>query len=74
MYAYVKGQPAGNETMQDLADQIHDGAMAFLRREYRTVSILVILVAALIALAPVLSGTPNLPLGWRTSVAKRTSR
>ena len=34
IYGYVKKQPSGSETMVDLGDQIHDGAMAILRREY----------------------------------------
>ena len=34
IYGYVNRQPAGNEMMVDLAEQIHDGAMAFLKREY----------------------------------------
>ena len=32
-------------------------------------SVLVVVVAGLIALAPALSGNPDLPLGWRTSIA-----
>ena len=34
IYGYVKKQDPGNEMMVDLGEQIHDGAMAFLRREY----------------------------------------
>ncbi len=51
LYAYVKRQPAGNETMQDLADQIHAGAMAFLRREYTVLAGFIALVAVLLYLA-----------------------
>ena len=51
IYRYVKGQPAGTEEMQDLADQIHDGAMAFLRREYAMLAVFVVIVFALLALA-----------------------
>ncbi|HSG46224.1 MAG TPA: sodium/proton-translocating pyrophosphatase, partial [Longimicrobiales bacterium] len=47
-YSYVKKQPAGTEIMQDLAEQIHDGAMAFLRREYTVLSGFVVVVAALL--------------------------
>ncbi len=45
-YGYVKGQPSGNDTMVELGDQIHDGAMAFLRREYTVLAGFVVLVAA----------------------------
>ncbi len=51
LYAYVKRQPAGNETMQDLAEQIHAGAMAFLRREYIVLAGFIALVAVLLYLA-----------------------
>ena len=59
----------GNELMVKISASIQEGARAFLRREYSYVSVLVIVVAAAIALAPVLTGNPDLPLGWRTSVA-----
>jgi K(+)-stimulated pyrophosphate-energized sodium pump len=51
IYRYMKGQSAGSEEMQDLADQIYEGAMAFLRREYSMLSVFVIVVAGLLAFA-----------------------
>ncbi len=51
IYGYVKKQPSGNELMVDLGEQIHDGAMTFLRREYKVLAIFVIVVAALLAWA-----------------------
>ncbi len=51
IYAYVKRQPAGTPAMQDLAEQIHDGAMAFLRREYTFLIFFVVVVAILLGLA-----------------------
>ena len=42
IYGYVKKQPNGNELMRDLENSIHEGAMAFLKKEY---SILVIFIA-----------------------------
>jgi K(+)-stimulated pyrophosphate-energized sodium pump len=50
-YAYVKKQPSGNDVMRDLGEQIHDGAMAFLRREYTVLAGFVALVAVLLFLA-----------------------
>ncbi|MDD2400924.1 MAG: sodium-translocating pyrophosphatase [Clostridia bacterium] len=38
----------GNQTMQDIAQAIHEGAMAFLFREYKTLSVFVAVVAVLI--------------------------
>jgi K(+)-stimulated pyrophosphate-energized sodium pump len=51
IYGYVKKQPPGNALMIDLGEQIHDGAMAFLRREYSVLAIFVAIVAVLLALA-----------------------
>lgn len=58
----------GSEVMIQISEAIQQGARAFLKREYSYVAILVVVVALLIALAPILSGNPLLPLGWRTSV------
>ncbi len=51
IYGYVKKQPPGTELMIDLGNQIHDGAMAFLRREYTVLAVFVIVVAILLRLA-----------------------
>ncbi|MCR4441651.1 MAG: sodium-translocating pyrophosphatase [Peptococcaceae bacterium] len=45
----------GNETMQEIAEAIHEGAMAFLFREYRTLVLFVIGVAGFIVAAGVLT-------------------
>jgi K(+)-stimulated pyrophosphate-energized sodium pump len=59
IYGYVKKQPAGTDVMIDLGEQIHDGAMAFLRREYMVLSGFIVIVAILLALAigPLTAGT-----------------
>jgi K(+)-stimulated pyrophosphate-energized sodium pump len=59
IYRIVVAQPAGNEAMTALAEQIHDGAMAFLKAEYAILVPFIVIVAFL--------------LGWavdpRTSIA-----
>lgn len=60
IYRYVKSQPNGSPLMQELEDMIHEGAMAFLKREY---SILVIFIVAVFILLGLLLGE------WRTSIA-----
>ncbi len=60
IYGYVKKQPNGTELMQELENAIHEGAMAFLRKEY---SILVIFIVAVFLLLALLLGE------WRTSIA-----
>jgi len=48
IYFYIARQSPGNEVMQDIAEQIELGAMAFLRREYTVLSGFVIVVAGLL--------------------------
>jgi K(+)-stimulated pyrophosphate-energized sodium pump len=47
-YRYVKRQPTGTAGMLALSDLIHDGAMAFLRREYAVVAGFVVVVFGLL--------------------------
>jgi len=60
IYGYVKKQPNGTPLMQELEGMIHDGAMAFLKKEY---SILIIFIAVVFLLLGLLLGE------WRTSIA-----
>ncbi len=48
IYLYVKKQPDGNETMREIASRIQEGAMAFLRREYATLLVFIVVVTALL--------------------------
>ena len=47
--SWVKKQDAGDEKMQTIAGHIHEGAMAFLNREYRVLAVFVAVVAVLLA-------------------------
>jgi K(+)-stimulated pyrophosphate-energized sodium pump len=54
-YAWIKAtqiskQPVGTEKMAEIAGNIREGAMAFLAREYKVLSVFVIAVAALLGL------------------------
>jgi len=51
LYRMVKAQPVGNEKMREISDDIHDGAMAFLGREYRVLAIFIAVVFVLISIA-----------------------
>lgn len=59
MYLNLKKKDAGTEAMQDLAAQIHEGAMVFLRREYSILAVFVIIVALLLLWG----------LNWQTAIA-----
>ncbi|HDG98173.1 MAG TPA: sodium-translocating pyrophosphatase, partial [Desulfobacterales bacterium] len=48
IYNYVKKQPNGNELMQELEGMIHDGAMAFLKKEYSVLLIFIAIVFLLL--------------------------
>ncbi len=60
VYRMIKAYPAGTGLVAEIAEQIHLGAMTFMRREY---SIMAIFLAVIIV-AMWLS-----PLGWMTAVA-----
>lgn len=51
--------PAGSERMKEISDAIHEGARAFLLREYRTIAVFAVVLFVVLGLA----------LSWRTAVA-----
>ncbi|MDP6041200.1 MAG: sodium/proton-translocating pyrophosphatase, partial [Candidatus Latescibacteria bacterium] len=48
IYLYVAKQPDGTDRMREIAADIHDGAMAFLKREYAVLAIFIVVVFILI--------------------------
>ena len=56
IYMYIKKQPAGSAQMVELSEAIHDGAMAFLKREY---SMLLIFIVAVFVLLWLSIGSPT---------------
>ncbi|MEW6307693.1 MAG: sodium-translocating pyrophosphatase [Bacillota bacterium] len=63
----VTRMESGTERMQEIAGAIHEGAMAFLRREYRALFIFVLAVAAVIVAAGVF--TPAEAMRAETAIA-----
>lgn len=55
----VVKSPAGDERMREISDAIHEGAMAFLFREYRTLAIFVIVMFIVISIF----------INWQTAVS-----
>ncbi len=51
LYNKVKRYPVGNDTMREISEEIHNGAMAFLGREYRVLAIFITLVFVIISVA-----------------------
>src|SRR5437763_4579251 len=68
--SYVLRKDTGTPAMQKVADAIFKGAMAFLNRQYRTIAILAVFAAVLVALVLGLLGQGDkLSLAWHTAVA-----
>ena len=59
IFGYVKKQPNGSPLMQELEEQIHKGAMTFLKREY---TILIFFIAVVFVLLGV-------GVAWKTALA-----
>jgi len=62
---YVLRQPQGSERIREISSAIHEGAMAFIHREYRTEIIVVIVVALILGFL----GFVSPALGWKPAVA-----
>ncbi len=58
---YVLRQDAGSEKIREISAAIQEGAKAFIGREYRTLAIVVVVLAIILAIVPA--------LGWRVSAA-----
>jgi len=59
IYQSVNSRPDGNERMREIAGYIYEGAMAFLRREYRILVYFVVIVFVLLSWF----------ISWRTGIA-----
>ncbi|MFW6029097.1 MAG: sodium-translocating pyrophosphatase [Halanaerobiales bacterium] len=57
----VNSYSKGSERMEELSDAINEGAMAFLGREYKNLTIFVLAVAIIISIVP--------NLGWQTGIS-----
>ena len=66
LFFKVRRQSPGNEKMQELSNAIRDGAMAFLKSEYKVLIVFVIVVASLLFAA---SFVENSNIHWGTSLA-----
>lgn len=58
---YVLKQSQGSKKVQEISAAIKEGALAFLGREYRTMAIVIVVVAIVLAVVPA--------LGWQVSIA-----
>ena len=63
--AWVGKQPAGNDRMKEIAGYIADGAMAFLKAEYKVLTYFVIIAAILLGIM----GASNHNSHWSIAIA-----
>jgi K(+)-stimulated pyrophosphate-energized sodium pump len=70
-YRYVNKQDSGTERMREISGAIKEGAAAFIRREYTTLAIFVIIVAIIIAifLPQPIWASDNLMLNFQLPIA-----
>jgi K(+)-stimulated pyrophosphate-energized sodium pump len=70
---YVLRKGTGTPAMRKVSDAIYKGAMAFMNRQYRTIAILAVVAAVVVAiiLGLLSNGTQadKIDLAWRTAVA-----
>jgi K(+)-stimulated pyrophosphate-energized sodium pump len=59
LISWIMARPAGTEKMQAISKAVQEGAMAYLARQYKTITVVGVIVAVALALA----------LGWQTAVA-----
>ncbi|MEW5896753.1 MAG: sodium-translocating pyrophosphatase [Nanoarchaeota archaeon] len=64
---WVMKKDRGTEAMQDVANAIKIGAEAFIRRQYKTIALITVVLALLIFGIYAFLG--KIDLGWRTAVA-----
>jgi K(+)-stimulated pyrophosphate-energized sodium pump len=64
---WVLGQPQGTDAMRAVADLIREGANAFVKRQYRTIALISVILSLVLFLAYALSG--DVTYGWQTAVA-----
>ncbi len=60
IYSLIKRYDEGNDVVKKIAEQIHVGAMVFMRREYTMLALFAAVLLVLVFLSP---------LGWKTAVA-----
>ncbi len=58
---YVLAQDEGSEAVREVSAAIREGAMAFLRREYQSLAVVIVIITIILLVVP--------ELGWRVAVA-----
>ncbi len=70
LFKKIKKIKVGHERIEEIASYIHDGAMAFMRRQYRIIIYFALIVGGLLAMTefiPALEGAEG--VGWKSAIA-----
>jgi K(+)-stimulated pyrophosphate-energized sodium pump len=59
----IMASPAGNEKMQEIAGAVQEGAKAYLARQVRTISVIAVVIAILLAIFKDMPTTLGFVLG-----------
>ncbi|WP_443092664.1 sodium-translocating pyrophosphatase [Clostridium fungisolvens] len=71
---YIFKQDKGNEKMQEISEAIREGAMAFLKRQYKTITLIALIVLVIITGSDYLAnkskeGVDAFSIAWHTGIA-----
>ncbi|QQG45977.1 MAG: sodium-translocating pyrophosphatase [Candidatus Niyogibacteria bacterium] len=67
LVSWIKKQPLGTDKMREVASAIKEGANAFIKRQYKTIGWISLLLALALFLVYTFTGDPE--LGWQTAFA-----
>ena len=61
----------GTPEMQKISDKIEEGAMAYLRQQYKTIGLIAVIIAVIIAIVGFVAGDGDIAdyLNWKVAIA-----
>ncbi|SHI62291.1 K(+)-stimulated pyrophosphate-energized sodium pump [Clostridium cavendishii DSM 21758] len=74
LFKYIFSQEKGSKEMQEISEAIREGAMAFVKRQYKTIGIIAVIVLVIILLAVYFGNQSKgadeaFKIAWHTAIA-----